>query len=213
MANDMGLSLEGLGITAPYSMQAEQSVLGAALLDPSCIEVIIQRLRPEMFFVRQNRAVCTEMFTLVTNATPVDVVVLVDRLAGDVFPTAADAKSYLAELADTVPSLSNLTHYIGIVYEKYVKRQLMELARETLEQAADDIESRLMMESAEQRLYEIRAGRDSGEVQHVKYAVIDVMNYLHRLSGPEREEYLGIKTGFSMLDRRLGGMGKSDLII
>jgi replicative DNA helicase len=99
------------------------------------------------------------------------------------------------------------------MHEQYVKRLLMEQAREVLEQAGDDVESKVMLESAEQRLYEIRAGRDSSEAQLLKYAIIDIMNHLQRLAGPERERYLGIKTGYNNLDRRLTGLGRSDLVI
>ncbi len=210
----IGLSLDGLGVEQPYSMTAEQSVLGAALVDPACVDTIIQRLRPEMFFVRQNRAVYTEIITLVTNSQPVDVVMLVDRLAGDgAFGSAAAAKTYLAELADTLPALSHLPHYIELVHEKYTKRQLMEQARQVLEQAADDVESKVMLESAEQKLYEIREGRDSSEVQPLKYAILDIMSHLQLLAGPNRKDYLGIPTGFSHLDAKLTGLGRSDLII
>lgn len=209
-----GLSLEGIGVEMPYSMQAEQSVLGAALLDPSCVDTIIQTLRPEMFFVRQNRAVYTEIVTLVTNSEPIDVVILVDRLTADsAFATAADAKVYLAELADTVPSLSNLPHYIDLVYEKYIKRLLVEHARELLEQIGDETDSKIMLESAEQKLYEIRAGRDTSAVQPLKFAILDIMKHLQLLAGPNRKDYLGIPTGFSYLDKVLAGLSGSDLII
>lgn len=214
MADNIGLSLESLGVEAPYSMQAEQSVLGAALLDPGSIDLIIQRLKAEMFYVRQNRAVCAEMLTLVANSQPVDIIVLADKLAAEgSFPSATEAKLYLAELADTVPSLSNLTHYINIVYEKYVKRQLMEQAREILEQANDDVDSKMMLEAAEQKLYEIRSGRDTSEIQQLKYAVIDIMTHLNNLAGPNREEYLGVPTGYAYVDHILSGLGKTDLII
>lgn len=214
MANETGLTLDSLGIELPYSMQAEQSVLGAALLDPSSVDVIVQKLRPEMFHVRQNRAIYTEILTLVTNSLPVDVVVLSERLGADAaFPSVADAKAYLAEVADTVPSLSNLSHYINIVNEKYIKRQLVEQAREIMEQAGDDVESKVMLEAAEQRLYEIRAGRDTSEAQQLKYAILDIMSRLQLLAGPDRDEYLGIPTGYSFLDHKLTGMGRSDLLI
>lgn len=215
MARDnQSLTWEAIGIEPPYSMTAEQSVLGAALIDPASADEMMRQLRPEMFFVRQNRAVFTEIITLVTNSQPVDIVMLVDRLgSGDAFTTADDAKTYLAELADTLPALSHLPHYIGIVREKYVKRLLMEQAREILEQAADDIEAKVMLESAEQKLYEIRSGRDSGEPQPLKYAILDIMSHLQRLAGPDRKDYLGIPTGFSYLDKKLTGLGRSDLII
>lgn len=213
MAKD-GLSLEGFGIEQPYSMQAEQSVLGAAILDPSSIDSIVQVLRPEMFFVRQNRAVYTEMLSLITNSEPLDVVILADRLANDpAFPNAGDAKAYLAELAATVPSLSNLPYYTKMVQEKYTKRLLMESAREILEQANDDVEASAMLESAEQTLYEIRSGKDTTGVQKLKDTVLEVIAHLQMLSGPDRKKHLGIPSGFSYLDRVLTGFSRSDLII
>ncbi len=211
---EMGLSLESLGVQQPYSMTAEQSVLGAALLDQSAVDLIMQALRAEMFFVRQNRAVFSEIQTLVETSQPVDVVLLAERLSYDaLFESSSAAKSYLAELADTVPSLSNLPSYVHLVHDKYVKRQLMDEARKILEQAADDVDSQMMLESAEQRLYDIQEGRDTSEVQQLKFAIIDIMSHLQNLSGPNRKDYLGIPTGYSYLDKKLTGMGRSDLII
>lgn len=211
---DYGLSLETLGLQQPYSMQAEQSVLGAIVLDPTVIDTVVQTLRPEMFYVKQNRAIYTEIVTMITNSEPVDVVILSDRLASDAaFPTTVEAKAYLAELAQTVPSLSNIPHYVNLVYEKYIKRLLMEQARELLEQASDDVDSKIMLESAEQKLYEIRSGRDSSNTQELKYAILDIMSHLQRLAGPNRKDYLGIPTGYAYLDKKLTGLGRSDLII
>lgn len=212
--DEPSISLESLGIEVPYSMPAEQSVIGAALLDPGCVDTIIQTLRPEMFYVRQNRAVFTEILTLVTNSQPIDVVMLVDRLSHDpAFTSPEDVKTYLAEVADTVPSLSNLQHYINLVYEKYIKRLLVEQARETLEMAGEGLDSKMMLESAEQKLYEIRSGRDTSDTQQLKYAILDIMSHLQKLAGPNRKEYLGIPTGYNYLDRKLTGLGRSDLII
>ncbi len=211
---DYGLSLEGLGIQQPYSMTAEQSVLGAVLLDQNAVDIVMQTLRADMFFVQQNRAVFLETQLLVETGRPVDPVLLAEKLSyTEAFETAETAKRYLAELADTVPSLSNLKSYIRLVKDKYIKRQLMDEARRILEQAADDVDSQMMLESAEQRLYDIQEGRDTQEVRKLMYAIIDIMSHLQNISGPNRKDYLGIPTGFSYLDKKLGGMGRSDLII
>lgn len=211
---EIGLSFESLGVEQPYSMQAEQSVLGAVLLDPNSMDIVVQTLRPDMFYVRQNRAIYTEILMMSNSSLPIDVVILADRLAADAaFESIGDAKAYLAELAATVPSLSNLPYYVNLVNEKYIKRLLMEQARETLEQASDDVESKLMLESAEQKLYEIRAGKDTSEVQQLKYAILDIMTHLQQLSGPNRKDYLGIPTGYKYLDYKLTGLGRSDLVI
>ncbi len=211
---EFGLSLESLGIQQPYSMTAEQSVLGAVLLDQNAVDIVMQSLRAEMFYVSQNRAVFLEIQLLVETGRPVDPVLLAERLSFDTqFETAIAAKQYLAELADTVPSLSNLQSYIHLVKDKYIKRQLMDEARRILEQAADDVDSQMMLESAEQRFYDIQQGRDTSEVRQLMYAILDIMGHLQNISGPNRKDYLGIPTGFSYLDKKLGGMGRSDLII
>lgn len=212
--DDIRLTLESLGVEAPYSMPAEQSVLGAALLDPACVDSIIQKLRPEMFYVRQNRAVYTEILTLVTNSQPIDIVILLDRLIADsAFSNQEEAKTYLAELANTVPSISNLQHYVNLVYEKFIQRLLVEQARDIMEQVAEGVDSKVMLESAEQKLYEIRSGRDTSDTQQLKYAILDIMSHLQKLAGPNRKDYLGIPTGYNYLDRKLTGLGRSDLII
>ncbi len=212
--SDLGPMLEGLGITLPHSVPAEQSVLGAVLLQPDSIMELVENLRPEMFFVRQNRAVYVEMLALVNSAAPIDIVVLADHLAADpAFPQQDGARAYLAEIAATVPSLSNLTHYVKIVKEKYIKRQLMQQAQAVFEQANEDLESDAMLESAEQRLYEIRSGQESNEVQSLKSAIVSVMGHLHLLEGPDRDKYLGVSTGYRYLDQVLTGLGKGDLII
>ncbi len=211
---EFGLSLEGLGIQQPYSMTAEQSVLGAVLLDQNAVDLVMQTLRADMFFVHQNRAVFLEIQLLVETGRPVDPVLLAEKLSyDDAFETAAVAKQYLAELADTVPSLSNVPSYIHLVKDKYVKRQLMDEARRILEQAADDVDSQMMLESAEQRLYDIQEGRDTSEVRQLMYAILEIMGHLQNISGPNRKDYLGIPTGFTYLDKKLTGMGRSDLII
>ncbi len=214
MAADIGLTLDNLGIELPHSVQAEQSVLGAVLLDPSGFSLVISRLRQEMFYVRQNQAVFAEMMLLMTNSMPLDVVVLADKLsANEAFSQPGSARQYLAEIASTVPSLSNLVNYIDIVEEKYIKRQLMQLSQETLQQASEDLESKVMLEAAEQRLYEIRTGKQAQNVQLLRDAIISVMSHLQLLDGPDKDQYLGIPTGFSYLDKVLTGLGKGDLII
>ena len=75
------LSLSGLGIQMPYNMQAEQSVLGAALMDENILTQLITELEPEMFYSDQNRAVYAQMAALFAENEAVDVVTLVDALA------------------------------------------------------------------------------------------------------------------------------------
>ena len=161
MANNE-LSLSSLGIQLPYNMQAEQSVLGAALMDETILNRLITEMDPDMFYSEQNRAVYEEMRRLFSESEAVDVITLVDSLAQNgVFKGADDAKVYITRIAETVPAISNVDSYIKIVKEKYQTRRLIEAARDILQQSSEESDSDLLLESAEQKIYEIRSGRDT----------------------------------------------------
>ena len=109
------LSLSSLGIPMPYNMQAEQSVLGAALMDDTVLTRLITELEAEMFYSQQNRAVFEQMARLFGDNEAVDIVTLVDALAkSEAFQGADDAKVYIARVAETVPAISNVDSYIKI---------------------------------------------------------------------------------------------------
>ena len=156
------LNLESVGISLPYNMQAEQSVLGAVLLRPETLTDLVELLKPEMFYAPQNGRIYTEMLRLFTSDQTIDFVTLLDAVISDgVFASADEAKVYLTGLAETVPSISNVRAYAQIVQEKYLARQLMGVAKDILEQAGDEPDAGLLLENAEQRIYELRSGRDS----------------------------------------------------
>ena len=130
MAGGVNLSLEALGVNLPYSMEAEQAVLGAALIDAELIPKMVESLRPEMFYARQNGEIFSEMMRLFTASSPVDFVTLLAAVQdAGVFATEDEAKVYLTQLAETVPALSHTDTYIKIIGEKYRVRQLMQAAK------------------------------------------------------------------------------------
>ena len=135
------LNLESVGINLPYNMQAEQSVLGAVLLKPETLTDLVEIIRPEMFYTRQNAQIYSEMLRLFTSDQTIDFVTLLDAVISDgVFPSADEAKVYLTGLAETVPSISNVKAYAQIVQEKYLVRQLMGVAKDILQDAGDEPE-------------------------------------------------------------------------
>ena len=208
------LNLESMGVNLPYNMQAEQSVLGAALLQADIIPELVELLRPEMFYARQNGQIFAEMVRLFTAGQTVDFVTLLDAVTGEgVFESADAAKVYLTGLAETVPSISNVQAYAKIVQEKYLVRQLMGAAKDILEQSGEEPDADLLLESAEQKIYEIRSGRDTSALTSISSVIVDTLVNLQKIAGPDRDKYAGIPTGFTYLDTVLTGMGRSDLII
>lgn len=208
------LNLESMGIDLPYNMQAEQSVLGAVLLQADVLTEIVEQLTPEMFYSRQNGQIYAEMVRLFTADMSIDLVTLLDAVASDnVFESTDAAKIYLTGLAETVPSISNVKAYADIVHEKHLKRQLLEVAKGILETSPDESDADLLLESAEQKLYEIRSGRDSSALTPLSSSMVETLGNLQRLSGPDADKYKGIPTGFRLLDAVLTGLGRGDLII
>ena len=208
------LNLESVGINLPYNMQAEQSVLGAVLLKPETLTDLVEIIRPEMFYTRQNAQIYSEMLRLFTSDQTIDFVTLLDAVISDgVFPSADEAKVYLTGLAETVPSISNVKAYAQIVQEKYLVRQLMGVAKDILQDAGDEPDADLLLENAEQRIYEIRSGRDSSALTPLSSSMVETLTNLQKISGPDADKYKGIPTGFRLLDTVLTGLGRGDLII
>ena len=208
------LNLESMGVDLPYSMQAEQSVLGAVLLQSETLSELVELIKPEMFYSRQNGRIYTQMLRLFTNDQTIDFVTLLDSVVSDgVFESPDAAKIYLTGLAETVPSISNVKAYARIVEQKYLVRQLMGVAQNILETSDDEPDADLLLESAEQKIYEIRSGRDSSALTPLSSSMIETITKLQKLSGPDADKYKGIPTGFRLLDTVLTGMGRGDLII
>ena len=189
-------------------------MLGAALLQADIIPELVELLRPEMFYARQNGQIFAEMVRLFTAGQTVDFVTLLDAVTGEgVFESADAAKVYLTGLAETVPSISNVQAYAKIVQEKYLVRQLMGAAKDILEQSGEEPDADLLLESAEQKIYEIRSGRDTSALTSISSVIVDTLVNLQKIAGPDRDKYAGIPTVFTYLDTVLTGMGRSDLII
>ena len=212
--DQLEVALEGMGINQPFSIEAEQAVLGAAIIDPELVSAIVEQVKAEYFYVRQNRLIFNEIHMLFSNNIPSDFVTVVDAvLNAKIFSDENEAKVYLSQLADTVPSLSNILYYAKILKEKYMVRSLMEIASDIIRQTQDSSDSDMLIESAEQKIYALRQGKDTQSLKHISDSAAKSFDRLRKLSGKDKEKYQGIPTGFRFLDDKLGKMGRSDLVV
>ena len=204
-----------LGMEMPYSMEAEQSVLGAVLVEPGCLSELVEKLRPESFFRSQHKALFGEMVRMFTGGEPVDFITLLEAAReAEIFQTEQEAKVYLTHLMEIVPSVRNLSAYVDIILDKQLVRNLMEISGDILSEARESgAEGHLLLDSAEQRIYDVRQGRSAKGLVSISDTLIETYDRLNKLSGDDREQYLGIRTGFSAVDERIGGLNKSDLIL
>ena len=212
--DQLDIALEGMGLNQPFSIEAEQAVLGAAIIDPDLVSAIVEQVKSEYFYVKQNRQIYNEIHTLFMANTPSDFVTVLNAvLSAKIFSDENEAKVYLSQMADTVPSLSNILYYAKILKDKYMMRSVMDTAAEILRLTQESADADLLLESAEQKIYALRQGKDTQSLKHISDAAAKSFDRLRKLSGKDKEKYQGIPTGFRFLDDRLGKMGKSDLVI
>ncbi len=206
-----------IGINMPYSLDAEQAVLGAILLDAG--ENMIKaaaKLHPEHFYVKLHSDIFAVMTNMFTAGDTIDIVTVLERCGKDeVFESPEEGKSYLVKLMESVPSISSIDRYIEIVEEKSTRRKLITAAQEILDRAGeggDDTES--LMELAEGAIYTVRNENQVKGLTPIKGIVVNILNELSEISAnPEREGVRGIKSGFPSLDKYIYGLNKSDLVI
>ncbi len=203
-------------VNMPYSAEAEQALLGCLLTDHACLELILSRgFSTEYFFMPQHKAIYNALLRLDANGESTDPVLVKEQLkAGNIMDEKA-ARTYLAQLANAIPSTANVESYAKIVKDKFMKRTLIERCNEILgEVTGEEEDADLLLDSAEQKIYDIRQGKSSAEASRVGEVIVDkVYDRLAKLNSDEREKYLGVPTGFSKLDSMISGLNRSDLII
>ena len=204
------------GLNMPYSLEAEQAVLGSILKDPRCMPTVLVHVKSEHFYLPQHRAIFAIMVELDANAQPLDALVVLERLKKDGVYDDAGGKTYLYQLAQAVPSVQNVEAYAKIVREKFYIRSLITASREIIDSSIDETTSaELLLDAAEQKIYNIRQGRASDAPSRLDDIINNqVLDRLRIISNPEeREKHKGCPTGFSYLDRCISGLNKSDLVI
>ena len=201
----------------PHSIEAEQSVLGSILLNSDAITTALEYVKPEAFYLEQHKELFRLMLTMFTGADAENmdiVVILNEALRLGIFENAAEGKRYLTSLAESVPSAENVASYAAIVAEKYCARQLAGVARDLMKEIAEGTESaQTLLDSAEQRIYDIRQGRDVRGLVPIQDIMAETYHNIAQRSGPDRDQFIGAKTGFTDLDNITGGMNNSDLVI
>ncbi len=199
----------------PYSLEAEQTILGAILIEQSVISAVLEKIRPESFFNEQHRQLFNIMLRMFTSGIRADVItVLNEAVKEKIFESAQEGRNYLAALVNMVPSVDNIDSYCTIVAEKYYVRSLALVARELLHEISmGQSSAQVLLDSAEQKIFDIRQGKDVKGLTPISDVVFESWDRLQKISGPDKEKYLGAKTGYTLLDTITTGLNKSDLII
>ena len=197
----------------PFSMPAEQSLLGSVLIDPAALNEVADLLTAEDFYLSEHKQIYLAMHELFLTNSEIDVVTLIDMLVVKGIYDKSGGEDYIRTLTEAVPDALNVKDYARIVKEKSVLRQLIAACGEISEAAYSEQESvTSILDHAEHLIFNIAQGRDTKNFRHIREVLGDVYGHLHELT-TNKEATQGTQTGFSALDRVLAGMGKSDLVL
>ena len=204
---------ELLGRQLPYSADAEQSVLGAMLIDPDCIPEVVETLSAQDFYIPENRRIFEIIYSMFTMSRPVDPVTVLEELKAAGVYDEAGGRAYLFQMMDVTPTSANVAKYAEIVRDKATLRTLAEITAEAYNNAVSGSgESSDILENTEQRIFSLRHNSTTNGLMPIRSVIVNAYNTLSELART-KGKYPGVESGFSGLDACLGGLKNSDLII
>jgi len=197
----------------PQNIEAEQSVLGSLLIDREAVIKIAPFLQPEDFYREVHGRIYAAVLDLHERREPADFVTLCDELERCGQLEAVGGASYLTSLISSVPTSIHVEYYAHIVERTAILRRLIEAAGKIAGLAYEESEDvDVVVDRAEQVLFEVsqrRVSKGLTSLKHILADYYDRVEYLHQHKG----EMVGLPTGFIDLDRLLGGLQRSDLVI
>ncbi len=198
----------------PFSLEAEQAVLGSILIDPEVFSELASSLRSDDFYLESHAQIYLAMQDLFLKSRTIDVVTLIDTLVHlGVYENNDDSKKYVKLLAEVVPSAANAKDYAKIVRDKAVLRRLIDACNTISESAfSEQDEVQHVLDNAEQKIFDVADTNTTKGFVHIREALL--ANYEHlKLLKTDKQAASGQPTGFSDLDKVLVGMGEGDLIL
>ncbi len=197
----------------PHNLDAESAVLGALLLSRDALDVVIPILRPADFYRQAYRTLFETILAMSTEGHEVDVLTLSHALGKSGKLDFVGGVSALAQLSESVPSAANVEYYAQIVKNAAIRRNLIDVSNKLIIQSYEEsAESRLLIEEAEKRIFELAEDRTAKAYKKVG-DIVSVSVERIIAHSKNKEIVTGVPTGFTDLDRETTGFHESEFII
>ncbi len=197
----------------PHSIEAEQAVLGALLLDWSSMSDVITLLRPERFYSLQNQVVFEAMVTLFRNNVHGDTLTLINELTKVGKLEQAGGVAYVSSLTETVPSSANIEYYAKMVLDRATRRDLIKISSEMRSSAFEaGKESTTLLDEAEQKIFALAERNETTSVYGMQEVMSRTIELIDQRS-KSKKQFTGVPSGYAKLDTMTSGFQKSELII
>ena len=208
----MALDEELLSRQPPHSLEAEQSVLGSVLIDSQCVTEIIGILKPEDFYLQQNREIFEAIYEMFNFSQTIDPVTVLEKLRELGYYTDK-TRDYVLQLMDITPTAAHAARYANIVRDKAMLRGLDRAGKDIVELVAEQTGTPAeMLETAEKKIYALRKGERGDSLEHIGTILHKVFDHLTELSQTD-SAIPGRSTGLRDLDSKINGLNKSDLVL
>ena len=199
----------------PNSIDSEQSVLGGLLLHNESWDNVVNILSSTDFYQASHRIIYDAIVTLLEHDKPADILTVKEQVIKTHDEDSIGGFTYLAQIADNTPSVSNIETYAKHVRELSIYRQLIKIGRELADTAFQpkDIEVNELLDLSERKIFEIaeQVSRNKQEITNIKDILKDVVNRVHEMQ--EKKGFRGLETGFGELDKLTSGLQNGDLVI
>lgn len=201
------------GRVPPYSDDAEAAILGSMLLDKDTIGVAVESLRKECFYSDAHAKIFDAIVKIYDKNVVVDLITLSDYLRSNGKIETAGGASYLSKLLNYVPTSANVKHYIQIVKEKAILRDLIRTSGGIIEDCYSQPEEiSKVLDRAERNIFEIAESSLVSKTETIHQTVNDVLENLER-ARQNKSAVTGVASGFSDLDKKTAGFHNCDFIV
>ncbi|OHB57296.1 MAG: replicative DNA helicase [Planctomycetes bacterium RBG_13_44_8b] len=200
------------GRTMPQSLEAEAAVLGSMILDPECIGLVVQKIKTDAFYRLEHQLMFNAIVALwEKKGENFDIVLLRDELKKRGELEEVGGPQYIERIANAVPSSANIEHYVQIVKEKQMLRELIAAAGEVMTDAFEtsgDVGDKL--DKAEQKIFNVTQKKITGVVIAIKSLLTEAFEAIDKRQG---HHVTGIATGFAQLDEKTCGLQNGEMIV
>ena len=197
---------------APQSLEAEQAVLGSILIDSRCVADIIGLVRPEDFYLQQNREIFEAVYTMFNYSQSIDPVTVLDKMR-EMGVYHDNSRDYIMQLMEIPPTAANAVRYANIVRDKAMLRGLAQAASDISETVYSQVGTPAeMLESAEKKIFALRKGERGDSLERIGTVMHKVFDRLTELRQSD-SAIPGLSSGLQDLDKKINGLNKSDLLL
>ena len=197
----------------PHSIEAEQSVVGAMLMDKEAILTASEIITGQDFYQTSYGVIFESMVELFNEGKPVDLITLQERLKEKEVPPEISSLEFVRDLVAAVPTSANVRYYAQIVSDKAVMRKLIKMNDELSNicyAGNEPLES--VLEKTEKSVFQLLQNRNAGEYVPIRQVVMNALEKVEKAS-KSKGTVTGIPTGFIDLDYKLSGLQPSDLVL